>query len=93
MPKVTAPAAMSKLSVYADGYLGSYVSAGSVVMLDVCSVCACVCVGECRHMYVVWGACEPVCPLNAYVIGGEEGYMLWPIHVLFSSSCSSGRRH
>lgn len=68
MPKVTAPAEMTKLSVYADRYLGTDVSKGSVGMLGVCSVCACLCVGECRHMYVVWGACESVCPLNAYVI-------------------------
>lgn len=26
------------------------------------------CIDECRHMYIVWGTCEPVCPLSAYVI-------------------------
>lgn len=67
MPKVTAPAEMSELSVYADGYWAL------MCLRDLWgrwayAVCVCLCVGECRHMYVVWGACESVCPLNAYVI-------------------------
>lgn len=72
MPKVASPAEMSKLFVYAHWYLGTYVSVctaeGSVGMLGVCSVCTCLCFGECKLMYVVWGTCEPVCFLSAYVI-------------------------
>lgn len=47
---------------YLDTYMPECIPEGSVGMLGAFTVCTCLCVGECRHMCVVWGTCEPVCP-------------------------------
>lgn len=39
-------------------------------------------------MYVAWGAGEPVCLLSILCSCARGGYVLWPTHVLFSSTRS-----
>lgn len=58
---------MSKLYVYVPWHLGPYVSAcvPEGVSENACHM-------QCKYMlvcwHVLWGACEAVCPLSAYVI-------------------------
>lgn len=79
-------AEMSLLCVYAPWYLALMclcVPEGSVGKLG--SVCTCLCVGEYRHMYVVWGTCE----LEPTLLYEGKGTCCDPAIFLFSSPSSS----